>query len=113
MPILLINQDVDFLHKLKDACEAHGYKVIATTNSLMASQLFFQHKPRIVIINIAMRGKDGFEIIKEIRAFCQKTFILAISANHLYLRAVKHLGATEVLPYASEPSRIVNAIKLL
>lgn len=113
MSILLINHEAVFLSELQKAFEAQDYKVITTTDSLLATRLFLQYKPHAVILNVNMPDKDGFEIIKEIRTYCQKTFILAISANHLYLRAIKHLGATDILPYASEPTRIVNAIKLL
>ena len=113
MPILLINHDDVFLEDLQNAFEVQGYNVIATTNSLVAGQLFFQHKPRAVIVNVGMPNKDGFEIIKEIRTFCQKTFILAISTNQIYLRAIKHLGASEALPNSTEPTTIVETIKLL
>lgn len=111
MPILIINHDEFFLEQLKNALEAQGYVVIATANSLMAEQLFFQHKPRAVILNISMPYKDGFEIIREIRTFCQKTFILAVSSNQNYLRAIKKLGANEAMSNFSEPVKIVNAVK--
>lgn len=113
MTILIINHDAVFLKQLQNAFETQGYQVVATTNSLQGIQLFFQHKPQAVILNICMPHKDGFEITKEIRMFCQKTFILAISENNLYLRAIKKLGASEVLPNWIAPAGIVNAIGFL
>jgi DNA-binding NarL/FixJ family response regulator len=76
----------------------------------MATDLFFQHKPRAVIMNVAMPYKDGFEIIKEMRAFCKNTFILAVSMNQTYLRAMTKLGASAALPYSTEYSTIVKLI---
>jgi DNA-binding response OmpR family regulator len=113
MPILIINQDIIFLEQLRTAFELQGYQVITTSSGVLASQLFMQHKPRAVIVKVDMPHKDGFEITKEIRTFCQKTFILALSANYTLLRAIKKLGANEALPSSTEPIKIVNAIKFL
>lgn len=113
MPILIVNQDDVFLKELQYAFEARNHRVIATTDSMKAVKLFVQHKPSAVILNISMPDKDGFEITKEIRAFCKKTFILAVSTNQNYLRAIKKLGANEALPYISETTAIVRAIKFL
>lgn len=113
MPILIIDQDDDFLKELQNAFEAQDYQVIATTDSRAAIKLFFQHKPSAVILNVSMPNKDGFEITKEIRTFCKKTFILAVSANQNYLRAIKKLGANAVLSNSIEPTAIVSAVKFL
>jgi DNA-binding response OmpR family regulator len=113
MPILIINQDIVFLEQLRTAFELQGYQVIATTSSVLAVSLFFQHRPRAVIVMVDMPYKDGFEITKEIRAFCQKTFILAVSANQNLLRAIKNLGANAVLPSSTEATAIVRAVKFL
>jgi two-component system response regulator BaeR len=110
MSVLIINHDAVFLRQLQNAFETQGFKVIATTNSLQTIQLFSQHKPQVVILNICMPNKDGFEITKEIRAFCQRTFILAMSENYLYLRMIKKLGASEVALTWISPAQIVNAI---
>ncbi len=110
MPILIINHDAVFLSQVQEVFEAQGHQVIATTNSLQAIPFFYRYKPRIVILNISMPNKDGFEIVKEIRAICQKTFILAVSSNPFYLRAIKKLGANESLPYFISPSLIMKAI---
>jgi DNA-binding response OmpR family regulator len=113
MPILIINQDIVFLEELRFAFELQGYQVITTRHSLKAIQLFFQHKPRVVILRVEMPHKDGFEIIREIRAFCQKTFVLAVSANQIYLRAIRKLGANAAFLNSTEASIIVSAVKFL
>lgn len=113
MPILIINQDDGFLKELQYAFEAQDYRVIATMDSMAAVKLFFQHKPSAVIFNVVMPDKDGFEITREIRAFCKKTFILAVSSNQTYLRAIKMLGANEALPPSMDTTRIVSAVKFL
>jgi DNA-binding response OmpR family regulator len=113
MPILIINHDAVFLTELQTAFEQRGYRVIASNNSIAAVQLFFQHKPKLVILNIAMPNKDGFEIVREIRCVCEKTFILAVSANSFYLRAIKKLGANLALPISVRTKFIVDIVQLI
>jgi DNA-binding NarL/FixJ family response regulator len=59
-----------------------------------------------------MPEKDGFEMVKEIRAVCQKTLIFAVSTNHLYLRMIRMLGATRAFCKSTDISMIVKIIKL-
>ena len=110
MPILIINHDNLFLKELQQAFAGKKDDIITTDNSLMATQLFFQHQPQTVILSVAMPNKDGFEIVKEIRAVCQETFILAISTNQLYLQAIKKLGANAVL-LSPNLTTIVDSVK--
>lgn len=107
MSVLIIDNDLLFLKNLQNAFEVQGYNVMTATNSLIASTLFFQHKPEAVILNVCMPDKDGFELIKEIRKFCKKTFILAVSTHDIYLRSIKKLGANEALSKAIKPEVIV------
>ncbi len=113
MPILIINQDDIFLKELQNAFEGQGYQVVATTDSRKALKLFFQHRPTAVVLDVCMPNKDGFEITKEIRGFCKKTFILAVSANQISLRAIKKLGANVALSCLIEPTTIVSVIKAI
>ena len=108
--ILIINNDKKLLQRLQSSFEAAGYKVEATTNSVMGLQLFFQHKPVAVILDIFMDDKDGFEVTKEIRNFCQKTLIVAISAYERYFRAITRLGANLALPAFANTESILDAV---
>lgn len=108
--ILIVNNDKYFLAQLISIFKNAGYHVIATPNSLLTVDLFKQYKPCAIIIDIYMTEKDGFEITKEIRAICQKVFILVISSRSRYLNSITYLGADLALPISIHPEFIVNAV---
>jgi len=111
--VLIIDDDEISLMILQNAFEMEGYKVIITTDSLKAEELFIKHSPHVVILDVFMPGKDGFEIIREIRKKCSSSFVVAISANQGYLPTIKALGANLALHKTMMPSEIVAAVKAL
>jgi CheY-like chemotaxis protein len=110
--VLIIDDDEISLLILQNALEIEKYNVVSTTNSLIATELFNQHNPDAVILDIFMPGKDGFELIRELRILSSKTFIVAISANEQYLRTIKALGANVALSKINMPDAVIDSIKL-
>jgi CheY-like chemotaxis protein len=108
--VLVIDDDEISLLILQNALEIAGHQTIITTNSTLAVELFNQHRPDVVVLDVFMPGKDGFELIKELRALCDKSFIIAISANDQYLRAIKALGADAAVSKVNMPDSIVDCI---
>lgn len=108
--ILIIDDDEISLMILQNALEMEGYEVIATMNSLVATELFDQHRPDAVVVDIFMPNKDGFELIREIRQISKQTFIVAISASEQYLRSIKALGANVALSKLNMPDAVVDCI---
>lgn len=109
--VLIIDDDEISLLMLQNALELEDYKVIATTNSLKAAELFEHHHPDAVVLDIFMPDKDGFELLREIRDLSPETFIVAISANDQYLRTIKVLGANVALSKINMPDAIVDSIR--
>jgi DNA-binding response OmpR family regulator len=108
--VLLIDDDEISLLILQNALEMEGYEVNMTTDSLLATELFNQCQPDIVILDIYMPEKDGFELLKDIRSLSAEVFIIAISANDQYLRAIKALGANVTLSKVNMPDAIIDCI---
>lgn len=111
MSVLIIDNDPIFLMDLQKAFEKQGYQVITTTDSLSVKKLVCQYAPHAVILNIFMQDKDGFELINEIRAYCRKTFILAISHHEFYLKIIRQLGANASLLKTTQPNLIVHKLQ--
>jgi len=111
--VLIIDDDEISLMILQNAFEMEGYNVITTTNSLQAEKLFNQHSPYVVILDVFMPDRDGFEIIRAIRKECATSLVVAISANEGYLPTIKALGANLALNKAMFPHEIVAAVKTL
>ena len=108
--ILIIDDDEISLLILQNALEIEGYKVTITTDSFAATELFTQTRPDVVVLDVYMPEKDGFELIKEIRAVSTEVFIIAISANDLSLRVIKALGANVALPKDNMPDAVIDCL---
>jgi CheY-like chemotaxis protein len=106
--VLIVDDDEISLLIAQNALEMAGYTVIVTTDSLQATELLGQHKPKVVVLDIFMPEKDGFELIREIKDLCAETFIIAISANDQCLRAIKALGADMAISKINMPDALVH-----
>jgi len=66
--ILLIDDNQVILELLQRKLAREGYQVIACRESVGAVELCREEKPDLVILDILMPGKTGWEIMEELRA---------------------------------------------
>lgn len=57
-------------------------EVHSSTDATSAMQLFEQHSPDIIFIDIILPGKSGLEVAKEIREINPKQIIVIVSASN-------------------------------
>ncbi|UCD55093.1 MAG: response regulator [Candidatus Omnitrophota bacterium] len=65
--ILVIDDEKEFLHLIKEKLELEGYEVITASDGeegLISAQVC---EPDLVICDIKMPKKDGFEVLKELK----------------------------------------------
>ena len=65
--ILVIDDDAAFLTTLKDILEEAGYKVIALADPLEAEKYIETYAPDLLIIDIFMPDRTGFNLIEDFR----------------------------------------------
>lgn len=66
--ILVIDDDESLIRMLKTNLERSGsYEVIAAYNGEEGLEKVEKEDPDLVILDIMMPGKDGFEVLKELR----------------------------------------------
>lgn len=79
--LLVVEDDVHIRLGLRDALQAEGYEVIECRDGAQAGPLVKQHKPDLVILDIMLPGKSGFDLCREIRAGKNRVPILMLSAK--------------------------------
>lgn len=79
--LLVVEDDVHIRLGLRDALQAEGYDVIECRDGAQAGPLVKQHKPDLVILDIMLPGKSGFDLCREIRAAKNRVPILMLSAK--------------------------------
>lgn len=73
--IQIIDDDVSMLIILKDILEEKGWMVIAQTDPEKAVNQYFEVQPSILILDIDLPQKDGFQVLQDIQQISEKYFI--------------------------------------
>src|SRR5580658_4139078 len=79
--ILVVEDDAHIRLGLCDALRAEGYEVTDCRDGAQALPIIRQHRPDLVILDIMLPGKSGFDLCRELRAEKNRTPILMLSAK--------------------------------
>jgi DNA-binding response OmpR family regulator len=94
--ILVIDDDEQLRKMLKRMLLQAGYEVIEAVDGLEGTHLFLQQPADLVITDIFMPGKEGLEIIRELRKKFHDVKIIAMSGGSA------RVGEYSALPLARE-----------
>lgn len=81
--ILLVEDDTTLAETLKDFFEEEGIDVALTHDGSTAMTLYRQHRPDLILSDVALPNKDGFEIIKEIREIDKEIPVILMTGSEI------------------------------
>ena len=104
---ILIAEDNASNYKLLEAILSKSYNLLHAWEGKEAVELFAQHKPQIVLMDISMPGMDGYESTREIRKLSATVPIIGLTARAFPDDEQKgyNCGMTE---YMTKPINIAN-----
>ena len=79
--ILIIDDEQPTLQMLTLYLEACGHTVLTAENEVQGLELFRSHRPAIVLTDIKMPGKDGFDVLRQIKAIAPRTEVIVITGH--------------------------------
>ena len=65
--VVIVEDDKNFSAILNDYARDHGYKAVMVYEGTHAVEIVKEHKPDAVILDIMLPGKDGWQILKELK----------------------------------------------
>jgi CheY-like chemotaxis protein/signal transduction histidine kinase/CHASE3 domain sensor protein len=65
--VVIVEDDKNFASILQDYSRDHGYKSVIVNEGTDAVQIIKDNKPDAVILDIMLPGKDGWQILKELK----------------------------------------------
>ncbi len=71
--ILVVDDEPQILRALRAALKGHGYDVQTAADGEEALDLLALHLPDIVILDLVMPGKSGFDVVREVRTWSHPT----------------------------------------
>ena len=112
--ILICDDSILARKQLKDILVEHGYNdFMEASNGQEAIDLYKEHKPELVFVDLVMPIKDGVQAIHEIREFNPEANIIVVSSvgTQTQLRNAIMEGARDFVQKPYTNSGIADILK--
>jgi DNA-binding response OmpR family regulator len=110
--VLLVDDDEKLRRLVTEYLEGYGFQVRALPDGLSVLSTIRNVSPDIVILDIMLPGKDGLEILKEIRAeFSVAVIMLTAKGDDADRIVGLELGADDYLPKPFNPRELLARVK--
>lgn len=81
MRVLVVEDDLDLINLLEEGLTMYGYAVDKASDGDQAIEMAYIENYDIVILDINLPKKNGFEVLDEIRKFNQEVNIIMLTAR--------------------------------
>ena len=110
--VLLVDDDEKLLKLVKEYLEGYGFRVLTLPDGSAVMKTIAKHSPDIVILDVMLPGKDGLDILKEIRAeYSLPVIMLTAKGEHADRIVGLELGADDYLPKPFNPRELLARVK--
>ena len=110
--ILIIEDDISIADIEKDYLEANGYEVELVHDGLKAMDKFNQYNPDLVLLDLMLPGKDGFELCHEMRKIKEVPILMVTAKTSISDKVLGlGLGADDFITKPFDPSELVARVK--
>ena len=79
--ILVVEDEPSLIFTLRDTLESEGYEVFVSEEGTGALEMAKEHEPDLMILDIMLPGKSGYEIAEEVRASKMTFPIIMLTAK--------------------------------
>jgi two-component system KDP operon response regulator KdpE len=110
--VLVVDDDPRIVKFLEVKLKASGYGVLTANSGFEALEQVEAQEPDLVVLDVLMPRKDGFETLKELRAFSSVP-VIVLSAKEADTDKIKglELGADDYLAKPFSPDELVARIE--
>jgi DNA-binding response OmpR family regulator len=110
--ILLVDDDEKLRKLVTEYLENYGFQVKTLPDGFLVLQTIHNESPDIVILDIMLPGKDGLDVLKEIRGKSSVPVIMLTARGEDTDRIVGlELGADDYLPKPFNPRELLARMK--
>ena len=106
MRILIVEDEIDLCDSIAEGLEIDGYAVDTCYDGAQADELIASESYDLVVLDLNLPGKDGIEVLKEVRKQNRDVKVLILSARNAVSDKVLGLdnGANDYMgkPFAFE-----------
>ena len=86
--VLVIDDEKVIRNVIREILHTQGFEVIEASDGVLGLELFREHRPDLVITDIIMLEKSGYEVIWQLRKEFEDVKIIAISGGSIANKSV-------------------------
>jgi len=110
--VLVVDDDPRIIRFIRASLMAHGYDVLTATNGEEALEVVKMNTPDIMLLDIRLPVKDGFEVLQELRTFSSMP-VIAFSANSSVSKQALSLGANDFISKPFTPDEMITRTRAI
>ena len=113
--VMIIDDDKELLSELKESLAANGYDITTVDNTQSAVEMAFQSQPDVILVDLKMPGKSGFELANEMKRMprLDNASVIAMSAffREDFRSLLNLCGITKCIKKPFSVSDVISAIE--
>ena len=110
--ILIVEDDISIADIEKDYLEINGYEVKLVHDGSLAMDAFNEYNPDLVLLDLMLPGKDGYELCHEMRKIKEVPILMVTAKNAISDKVLGlGLGADDFITKPFDPSELVARVK--
>lgn len=112
MKILVIDDDIKICEVIKLYLEKEGFETIIANNGVDGLNKFKNEMPDLVILDIMLPRKDGYEVCRDIRKISNIPIIMLTAKGETFDKVLGlELGADDYIVKPFDPKELIARIK--
>lgn len=114
--VLLVEDDFDTLHPLSELLRLKGYRTFTASEGGIALSLACQHKPDLILTDIALPGANGLQFIQNVRRdsdICNTPIIVISGCGSVMMLEAAAAGADVCLDKPINLDRLWEAFDMV
>lgn len=109
--VVVIDNDANSLKVLEEIIDAVGHEPVPVSDALAAVDIVLQKKPAVILLELKMPKKNGFELVDEINQVFKPRRIPIIAMSEFFKEKFKFLlRLYGINRFLKKPIRPLNAI---
>lgn len=110
--VLIVDDEANICELIRLYVEKEGYNAIIASDGAKAVEKFMQEKPDMVLLDIMLPVKDGWQVCREIRAVSDAPIIMLTAKGETFDKVLGlELGADDYIVKPFEPKELIARMK--